>query len=130
MSDFQPMKDLKLVQVPELPSLDSFKDMLAKQRELMKAYYVPNLDEQTTKDKNDYSMRVTVAMEDEISELRGQLNWKWWKKPHPIDETELKFEITDLFFFVLTLMVTWNISAEEAYSLYLTKHEENVRRQK
>lgn len=129
MADFQPMKHLELVPVETLPETDSLKVTLQKQKELMEKHYFPILSNATLKDRNDYSVKVTLAISSELEELKDQLNWKWFKKPHEIDQTELKFEIIDLYFFVLTLMVTWEMTPEEAYSLYLTKHKENVRRQ-
>ena len=129
MADFQPMKDLELKPMEELHPSDTLKIIINMQTNLIKKYYTPNLDQMTPKEMNDLAMKVTIALEDEISELRGQLNWKWWKKPHEIDEKELKFEIIDIFFFTLTLMIIWKMSPEEIESYYVAKYRENVRRQ-
>lgn len=130
LKNFQPMSHLEMIQSPVLAGTDALKIMLSLQEQLILDYYTPNLKQMTPKELNDLSMKVTIALEDEISELRGQLNWKWWKKPHELNQKELKFEVIDMFKFVLTLMVIWGMSAEEVNSYYLTKLDENVRRQK
>ena len=75
-------------------------------------------------------IKITIALEDEISEVRGQLNWKWWsRKNKPLNEKELKFELIDCFKFILTAMIVSGMDTEEIYSYYLTKLQENIRRQ-
>src|SRR5689334_10654011 len=103
MKNFQPMENLELPKVNF--DCDSMEKFLRLQEILMESYYVQNLKILSILEKQNWTKDITIAIEDEISELRGQINWKWWKKDKlNVNEKELKFEIIDIFFFILSLM--------------------------
>lgn len=67
--------------------------------------------------------------------------WKKWKaryqeaqaKPisemSPEDQLEIKFELVDIFHFVLNMVTGLNMTAEELFKLYYLKNLENFKRQ-
>ena len=129
MSDFQPCEHLPL----EAPTIkgDSLEAMLDCHRYLIKKFYDKKLDIHSLEEKREWTIgRINLAILDEISELNNALNFKWWKKPHELNEKEIKMEIIDLFKFVLTLMIYWGMTKDEILSYYESKYKENVRRQK
>lgn len=46
-----------------------------------------------------------VAILDEVSELLGSVNWKWWKKEDKYDLWNLKIEAIDIFHFFLSILI-------------------------
>lgn len=111
-------------------NFDKLEQMLNLQKELMEKYYTPtNIESMTLAQKEKYTIDTTIALEDEISEVRKELNWKWWKKPKKISMPNLKYELIDVFFFVLTLLIVWEMTPEEIFEHYTIKWRENCRRQ-
>lgn len=71
----------------------------------------------------------TLAMVSELAELLEEVNFKWWKNPHPLHEEQIREEITDLLHFLVSMCIEAGISAEDLYQTYVGKNRENVRRQ-
>lgn len=71
----------------------------------------------------------TLAMVSELAELLEEVNFKWWKSPHPLHEEQIREEITDLLHFLVSMCIEAGISAEDLYQTYVGKNRENVRRQ-
>jgi dimeric dUTPase (all-alpha-NTP-PPase superfamily) len=72
---------------------------------------------------------LTVALEDEISEVRACVNWKWWKNPKPVDYEELRGEVIDLWHFLVSLSQKVGLTADDVYRVYCEKNAENHARQ-
>lgn len=72
---------------------------------------------------------LTVAMEDEISEVRREINWKWWKNEKPIDIIALREEVIDLWHFLVSLSQKVGLTADDVYRVYCEKNAENHARQ-
>lgn len=78
---------------------------------------------------SDWIIALTIAMEDEISEVRGEVNWKWWKEPKEINEDKLHEEIIDLWHFLVAMSQRAGLTPEKVYEVYMKKREENFARQ-
>lgn len=72
--------------------------------------------------------RFITALQQETSELRDSVPWKWWKH-QPGDKQNAKVEIIDIFHFVIALAQTCGMSAEDLYHGYLQKNKINHTRQ-
>lgn len=73
------------------------------------------------------------AMIDEIQEVRGWLNWKSWKKPCEISESDVvnaRLELIDLFHFWVNAYLMLGGSPESMIAEYHAKRNENDDRQK
>lgn len=70
-----------------------------------------------------------LAILSELGELLDEVNFKWWKNPKPIDREAVKGELVDILHFFVSMCLKMDISADELYEAYLTKNEENFRRQ-
>jgi len=79
--------------------------------------------------QEEWVQNLLVAMEDEISEVRRETNWKWWKNPKPIDVPALKGEVTDLWLFLVQMTIVVGITPDELQQLYLEKISETNARQ-
>jgi dimeric dUTPase (all-alpha-NTP-PPase superfamily) len=72
---------------------------------------------------------LTVAIEDEISEIRSEINWKWWKNPKPVDVTALQGEVIDVWHFLLSMSRVVGLTADDIHRVYMEKNAENHARQ-
>ncbi|MCQ9207657.1 MAG: dUTP diphosphatase [Omnitrophica bacterium] len=85
----------------------------------------------TLKGKERWTKELVVCMLDELSEVLGQINWKHHKKTRQrVDETEVRYELIDLLCFLLNLMLVWQMTPEDIFSMHKAKVLENYRRQK
>lgn len=71
----------------------------------------------------------TLAIIGELAELLEEVNYKWWKTPHPVDYPAIAEELADVLHFFISLCLKVGLSAEELYAAYLAKNAENFRRQ-
>lgn len=86
-------------------------------------------DRNIEKSRDEWVRDLTIAMEDEISEVRAEINWKWWKNPKEVDEDALKEEVIDLWHFLVSLSQKVGLTAEEVARIYHEKNAENHARQ-
>ena len=85
----------------------------------------------TVRQRERWTKEFVVCCMDELSEVLNWCNWKHWKKKsYPVDEVELKYELVDLWHFVMSLMLVWGMGPEDLFSMYRVKMHENVNRQK
>lgn len=71
----------------------------------------------------------TRAIVHETIEVERELNYKYWKKPVPVDWGKVKNEIADQFIFLLNECNAVNMSADELFKRVLDKQGINKRRQ-
>ena len=71
----------------------------------------------------------TLAMLSELAELIDEVNFKWWKNPKPVDGDRVKEELVDILHFFVSMCLNAGMSAEELYSRYIEKNQENFDRQ-
>ena len=71
----------------------------------------------------------TLAMLSELAELIDEVNFKWWKNPKPVDDDRVKEELVDILHFFVSTCLNAGMSAEELYSRYIEKNQENFDRQ-
>ncbi|MHB1125547.1 MAG: dUTPase [Bacillota bacterium] len=95
---------------------DRFDKELAEQR---------NLDY----DMSTWVQKEVLAIVSELGELLGEVNFKWWKNPKPLDRGAIAEELIDILHFFVSICLKMGLSAEEVYETYLNKNKENFRRQ-
>ncbi len=71
----------------------------------------------------------TLAMLSELAELIDEVNFKWWKNPKPVDGDRVKEELVDILHFFVSMCLNAGMNAEELYSRYIEKNQENFDRQ-
>lgn len=126
MKDRQSMKKLKPIPIKKDDKLD---EMVALQLKLMNKLgthpMIMNLSEREQETKEQI-----LAMQAELIELLNEINWKPWKKKQKkVDQHELRFEIIDLFHFLLNIAIIWGMNSEDIAAYYRAKNKENHRRQ-
>jgi dimeric dUTPase (all-alpha-NTP-PPase superfamily) len=85
----------------------------------------------SVEDQEKWTKELTQCCASELQEILGCVNWKHWKqKQYPIDELSLKYELVDLWHFVMSLMLVWGMTPLDLFSMYITKNRENHDRQK
>ena len=70
-----------------------------------------------------------LAIVAELGELLGEVNFKWWKNPRPLDREAIKEEMVDILHFFVSLSLKLGIGPGELCEAYLAKNRENIRRQ-
>ena len=81
------------------------------------------------KDKAQWILNYTRAMQQELAELVDSVPWKWWAKYQEFDEQNAKVEVIDLFHFLISLAQVLGMSAEDVYDIYTKKNKVNHNRQ-
>ena len=93
------------------------------------------LDDDIQKNRNlDFSMeewiqKETLAMLSELAELLAEVNFKWWKNPKEVNIDNVRDEIVDILHFFVAMCLRSGMDADELFSRYLLKNEENFKRQ-
>lgn len=77
----------------------------------------------------EWIQKQTLAMLSEMAELLDEVNFKWWKNPKPVDPNAVRDELVDILHFFVSMCLRSGMDAEELYQRYLTKNEENFKRQ-
>ena len=71
-----------------------------------------------------------LALEDELHEVLGCLNWKPWRRTKKkIDVEHLREELIDCLHFMIELMMIWGLNPRTVLETYSRKHEINLKRQ-
>lgn len=78
---------------------------------------------------DEWVLAITVAMESEIDEVRGEINWKHWKNPKEVNVDALQGEVIDLVHFVLSLCRIVGMTPADIHRRYMEKNAENHARQ-
>ena len=71
-----------------------------------------------------------LAIISELSEVLDEVNFKWWKNPKEVDHDALVEEIVDVMHFLVGMFIYAGADAEEVFRVYMSKHQENVNRQR
>ena len=67
---------------------------------------------------------------EELAEVRAEIPLrKHWKKDGEVNRRKLKLEIVDVFHFLITLCLIFDINVDEIYETFLHKHQVNIDRQ-
>jgi dUTPase len=77
---------------------------------------------------NQWLSRYTMAMEEELIELKRDLLWKWWSNDH-INLQNIRVELVDLLHFLVSAMLSAGLTADKLHDIYRQKHTANIARQ-
>lgn len=82
-------------------------------------------------DRTQWTKQFILCMQDELSELLGQIPWKHWKNydNFELDLNALKFEIADLFIFLIGIAGIWGMNGREILEYIANKMDVNFTRQ-
>lgn len=75
-------------------------------------------------------LKMTRALSHEVIELEDCFKWKHWKKSQQIDIDNAKMEAIDCLHFLLSIFLALDMKPSDVLFKYLTKNDENHRRQK
>jgi dimeric dUTPase (all-alpha-NTP-PPase superfamily) len=77
----------------------------------------------------EWIQKQTLAMLSELAELLEEVNFKWWKNPHELNQRAIQEELSDIAHFFVSMCLEAGMSAEDLYQTYVGKNKENVLRQ-
>jgi hypothetical protein len=132
MPEHQPMSDLQIVRAPtELDFIQIQSDLQERiGRDTTPAVTLGELHVRLREEKE--------AIDQEFAEIWDLLPWKHWKSVHranrqdaipDVERLELKYELIDIFHFVLNMCIILGMDWQEFCDLYVTKMRENHDRQ-
>ena len=77
----------------------------------------------------EWLQKQTLAMVSELAELLEEVNFKWWKNPHPLNLENIHEELSDILHFFISMCIEAGMTAEDLHDVYVGKNKENVNRQ-
>jgi dimeric dUTPase (all-alpha-NTP-PPase superfamily) len=77
----------------------------------------------------EWLQKQTLAMVSELAELLDEVNFKWWKNPKEVNISNIRDELVDILHFFISMCIKSGMDADELYTRYLAKNEENFKRQ-
>ena len=77
----------------------------------------------------EWIQKQTLALLSELSELLEEVNFKWWKNPHELNQAAIHEELSDILHFFVSICLEAGMSAQDLYDVYLGKNQENHLRQ-
>jgi hypothetical protein len=132
-------------------SSDTLGDILNLQADTQKNVYGYKFDEMNLREVMGFWHMNTHAMIDEIHEAtdalggikdgNGNAIWKKWKSAYDTygskkfsdlsgdDQLECKFEVIDMLHFFMNYAISIGMTPSEMYNMYMSKNQENRRRQ-
>ena len=132
-------------------STDTLGDILNLQSETQRTVYGYNFEEMSLRELMEFWHMNNHALMDEIHEATDALGgiqdgdgnaiWKRWKKAYSSfsdkkfsdlsssDQLECKFEIIDMLHFFMNYAASIGMTPQEMYNMYMSKNQENRRRQ-
>ena len=78
---------------------------------------------------DQWLQKQTLAMVSELAELLEEVNFKWWKNPHELDNAHIREELSDILHFFVSMCIEAGMSADDLFDQYVGKNRENFRRQ-
>ena len=132
-------------------STDTLGDILNLQSETQRTIYGYNFEEMSLRELMEFWHLNNHSLIDEIHEATDALGgiqdgdgnaiWKRWKKAYASfsdkkfsdlsssDQLECKFEIIDMLHFFMNYAASIGMTPQEMYNMYMSKNQENRRRQ-
>lgn len=77
---------------------------------------------------NQWLRKYLEADNDESRELSDELPWKWWSKD-TLNMQNIRVELIDKLHFLVSMMITAGLTAEDVYRIYEQKMAVNIKRQ-
>ncbi|MCI8612923.1 MAG: dUTPase [Clostridia bacterium] len=106
--------------------MDKLEELLKKQKELDEFIATRR---NLSFDREEWIRKKCTALYVEVGELLDEVNYKWWKDPKKDNDVRVKEEIIDVLHFFLGICNDAGLSADEIYDIYMSKNNENRKRQ-
>jgi len=78
---------------------------------------------------DQWIQKQTLAMISELAELLEEVNFKWWKNPHELNNANIREELSDILHFFVSMCLEAGMTADDLYNVYVGKNKENHARQ-
>jgi len=87
-----------------------------------------NVATMTPDELASYRVEMAFAMTDELHEAMNETGWKSWASSRHVNEEEIKDELADTWLFLLNLMLSVGMTAEDLFTRYAQKRIKAERR--
>lgn len=110
--------------------MDRLGKMFDEQRQLqIKSYGKDPTEIGDPEERIQFIKDMTLALEDELHELLGEVGWKPWATSRHVNEEAAKGELVDAFHFFMNLCMVVHMTPTELFDKYIEKRQRNARRQ-
>lgn len=109
--------------------MDRLSEIFARQLRLQQVINGYDLDEQDDETRIRNIKENVLACTDELHEALNEVGWKQWATSRHINEDAFKKELIDAAHFLINLLLHAGVTADEFFTLYLTKNKRNFERQ-
>jgi dimeric dUTPase (all-alpha-NTP-PPase superfamily) len=108
--------------------MDKLQEIFSMQ-EALNARIGVHLRDINEKERTQWVLNYTRAMQQEMAELIDSVPWKWWAKYQEFDLQNARVEVVDLFHFLISLAQTLGMTADDVFDAYVKKNKVNHERQ-
>ncbi len=109
--------------------MDKLEQMFKMQHDLNVRILGPQADQLFKENTTEWLLKLSRALQQEVSELVDCVPWKWWAHYQKEDFEHAKVELIDIIHFVISLAQTLGMSADDVFNTYMKKNAVNVHRQ-
>ncbi len=108
--------------------MDKLEEIFKEQYELNKRIGIDTAN-LSDKEKVDWVLNYTRALQQECSELIDSVPWKWWAKYQNFDVQNARVEVVDIMHFLVSIAQVLGMTAEDFFQAYTKKNSVNHNRQ-
>lgn len=109
--------------------MDKLEEMFKLQHNLNARTLGPKADQVFRENPTEWVLKLSQALQQEVSELIDCVPWKWWAHYQKEDLEHAKVELIDIVHFVICLAQTLGLSADDVFNIYKKKNAANIQRQ-
>lgn len=112
-----------------LKKQDMLKQLFDMQKSLDMEIFEKHSDKLPT-NLSEWVLQYIHCLNDELAEVRAEVNWKHWKPEKQINIEKLHEEVSDLWFFLISMTQRVGMGADDIFKVYEAKLAENFARQR
>ena len=67
--------------------------------------------------QEEWIQKQTLAMISELAELLEEVNFKWWKNPHELNQANIREELSDILHFFISMCLEAGMTADTSWQI-------------
>jgi dimeric dUTPase (all-alpha-NTP-PPase superfamily) len=107
---------------------DRLEMMFFQQRQLNRRFGV-NPSEMTDKEREDWALKYSLALAQELAEFNDSVHYKWWSHCQNTNWQNAKIEVIDMLHFLISLAQIAGMTEDDLFDRYEQKMRVNIVRQ-
>jgi dimeric dUTPase (all-alpha-NTP-PPase superfamily) len=108
--------------------MDRLDEIFAMQAKLSARLGV-HTEDLSERERIEWILKYSRALQQEISELVDSTPWKWWAKYQKFDEQNARVEVIDILHFLISIAQVLGMTPDDFFEAYRKKNDINHKRQ-